>query len=77
MSSSPTIILSQKACWGGAAISGACLCPGCGYMGYAVNFSVRASWFIAMEIGVSSIPVSEVRTPLSPSRSCWFMVTRS
>jgi len=29
-------------------------------MGYAANFLIRAGWFIAMEIGVSSIPVSEV-----------------
>ena len=32
-------------------------------MGYAVDVLwTRACWFIAMEIGVSSIPVSEVRT---------------
>ena len=29
-------------------------------MGHAANFLTRACWFIAMEIGVSSIPVSEV-----------------
>jgi kynurenine aminotransferase len=46
-------------------------------MGYAANVLIRAAWFIAMEIGVSSIPVSDVRIIGFPNRVVLADVIRS